>query len=72
MTTVVQAIVVPEPEPEPEPELEPKSDGISYPEPTGVHVQPGGGIRATLSELDECACLLLPSPRRSASVPDHF
>jgi|EP01043_Picozoa_sp_COSAG02_P000534 hypothetical protein len=62
MTSVVQAIVVPgsEPEPEPEPPAlarrddEPKSDSVSFPEPTGVHTQPGGGIRAALTELEEC------------------
>ena len=64
MTSVVQAVVVPEPEPEPEPEPsspaaakrddEPKSDSVSFPEPTGVHTQPGGGIRAALTELEEC------------------
>ena len=31
-----------------------QSDGVSLPEPTGVHTQPGGGIRAALTELEEC------------------
>ena len=66
MTSVVQTIVVPGSEPEPEPEPEPpaparseecKRDSVSFPEPTGVHTQSAGCIRAALTELEECTPL---------------
>ena len=50
---VVEGRIIPEPEPEPEPEPASKADDVSLPEVTGVHTQPGGGISAVLSELEE-------------------